>query len=94
MKAVIPDGIWPTMITPFKDNKIDYGVLENIVEWYIDKGVDGLFAVCQSSEMFFLTLEERTRLARTVKELARGRVPVIASGHISESVKEQREELF
>jgi 4-hydroxy-tetrahydrodipicolinate synthase len=93
MKAVIPDGIWPTMITPFKDNKIDYGVLENIVEWYIDKGVDGLFAVCQSSEMFFLTLEERTRLARTVKELARGRVPVIASGHISESVKEQREEL-
>jgi 4-hydroxy-tetrahydrodipicolinate synthase len=93
MKLVISDGIWPTMITPFKDNKIDYRVLENMVEWYIGKGVDGLFAVCQSSEMFFLTLEERTRLARTVTELTKGRVPVIASGHISESKKEQIEEL-
>ena len=80
MKAVIPDGIWPTMITPFKDNKIDYGVLENIVEWYIDKGVDGLFAVCQSSEMFFLTLEEEPALHEPSRSWQEAGVPVIASG--------------
>lgn len=27
--------------------------LEALVEWYIAHGVSGLFAVCQSSEMFF-----------------------------------------
>lgn len=94
MKFNIPDGVWPTMITPFtEDNRIDYGALADIVEWYIGKGVDGLFAVCQSSEMFFLTLRERVELARSVKQYVRGRIPVIASGHISDTGSEQIEEL-
>ncbi|MEE4195435.1 MAG: dihydrodipicolinate synthase family protein [Anaerolineae bacterium] len=90
----IPDGIYPTMVTPFTyDNKINYAVLEGMVEWYIDNGVHGLFAVCQSSEMFFLTLQERVHLAHTIVELARGRIAVIASGHISDSIEEQIEEI-
>ncbi|NMB95940.1 MAG: dihydrodipicolinate synthase family protein [Clostridiaceae bacterium] len=90
----IPDGVWPTMITPYtEDNKIDYNCLEELIEWYVRKGVDGLFAVCQSSEMFFLSLEERVELARFVKKVANGRIPVIASGHISESMKDQIYEL-
>ncbi|WP_420852194.1 dihydrodipicolinate synthase family protein [Paenibacillus hamazuiensis] len=89
-----PNGIWPTMITPFtRENEIDYGALERLIEWYAGKQVDGLFAVCQSSEMFFLSLEERVKLAAFVKEKAAGRVPVIASGHISDSLDEQAEEL-
>lgn len=90
----IPKGVWPTMITPFTDTgKVDYGALEQLIEWYIDQGVHGLFAVCQSSEMFYLTLEERVSLARFVTRQAAGRVPVIASGHISELFAEQVEEL-
>jgi 4-hydroxy-tetrahydrodipicolinate synthase len=90
----IPDGVWPTMITPYtKENKIDYSCLEELIEWYIRKGVDGLFAVCQSSEMFFLSLEERVELARFVKKATSGRIPVIASGHISESMNDQIYEL-
>ncbi len=94
MSYLIPDGVWPTMVTPFtEENKIDYEGLEKIIEWYIKNGVDGLFAVCQSSEMFFLSLEERVQLARFVKEKAAGRVPVIASGHVSDSIEEQIEEI-
>ena len=90
----IPDGVWPTMITPYtEDNKIDYNCLEELIEWYVRKGVDGLLAVCQSSEMFFLSLEERVELARFVKKAANGRIPVIASGHISASMEEQIYEL-
>lgn len=82
------------MITPFTEsNEIDYPALERLIDWYIDKGVDGLFAVCQSSEMFFLSLEERVELARFVKEKAAGRVPVIASGHISDDFEDQVREL-
>ncbi|MFH5181693.1 dihydrodipicolinate synthase family protein [Paenibacillus sp. TAB 01] len=94
MSMRIAEGVWPTMVTPFtEDNEIDYPALERAVEWYIGRGVDGLFAVCQSSEMFFLSLEERVQLAAFVKEKAGGRVPVIASGHISDSLEDQAEEL-
>ncbi|HHV96954.1 MAG TPA: dihydrodipicolinate synthase family protein [Clostridiaceae bacterium] len=90
----IPDGVWPTMITPYtENNKIDYDCLEELIEWYIKKCVHGLFAVCQSSEMFFLSLEERVELARFVKKTVNGRIPVIASGHISETVEDQIYEL-
>ncbi|GAB1483246.1 dihydrodipicolinate synthase family protein [Treponema sp.] len=89
----IADGVWPTMITPFqKDGSIDYPTLEKLVDWYIECGVSGLFAVCQSSEMFFLSLKERLELARSVVRFARGRVGVIASGHVAETIDDQVEE--
>ena len=89
-----PGGVWPVMLTPFtEENQVDYPALKELVEWYIENGVDGLFAVCQSSEMFKLTLEERAGIAAKVKEFAAGRVPVIASGHISDSLEEQIHEL-
>ncbi|GCL72481.1 dihydrodipicolinate synthase family protein [Paenibacillus naphthalenovorans] len=94
MKKQISAGVWPTMVTPFTtSNEIDYHALERAIEWYIQNGVDGLFAVCQSSEMFFLSLEERVKLAAFVKEKAAGRVPVIASGHISDRYEDQVTEL-
>ncbi len=94
MTNKFPNGVWPTMLTPFTDdNKVDYGALGKLVDWYIAQGVHGLFADCQSSEMFFLSLEERVDIARFVKEKANGRVPVIASGHISDSLEDQAHEL-
>lgn len=90
----IPDGIWPVMITPFTESgEIDYGAVEQLVEWYISKGVSGIFAVCQSSEMFYLSLNERTQLAAFIVKATGGRVPVVASGHVSVSLNEQIEEL-
>ena len=89
-----PGGVWPVMLAPFtRENKIDYTALGELVEWYIRNGSSGLFAVCQSTEMFYLTLEERVGYARFVKEKAAGRVPVIASGHISDSFEDQVNEI-
>ncbi|TRB21717.1 dihydrodipicolinate synthase family protein [Rhizobium rhizogenes] len=88
------EGIVPVMITPFTESgKIDYPGVARLVEWYIANGSDALFAVCQSSEMQFLSLEERVELAAFVKTAAAGRVPVIASGHVSESLEDQCAEL-
>ncbi|WP_334546035.1 dihydrodipicolinate synthase family protein [Rhizobium leguminosarum] len=87
-------GIVPVMLTPFTpDNRIDWEGLERLVEWYIANGADTLFAVCQSSEMQKLSLEERVELSKKVVSLAAGRVRVISSGHISESRDDQRAEL-
>jgi dihydrodipicolinate synthase/N-acetylneuraminate lyase len=65
MKTI--NGIVPVMLTPFTaGDRIDYPALAKLIDWYLEKGVDALFAVCQSSEMQFLSLEERVELARFV----------------------------
>lgn len=89
----IPDGVWPTLTTPYKeDGEIDYAVLERQIDWYLENGASGLFAVCQSSEMFNLSLRERLELARASVRFAGGRVPVIASGHVAPTIRDQAEE--
>ncbi len=94
MTNQFPNGVWPVMLTPFtKEGEVDYPALEKLVDWYIENGVDGLFAVCQSSEMFFLTLEERLEVAKYVLKASAGRVPVIASGHVSDSMEDQIAEI-
>lgn len=89
----IENGVWPTMITPYtEDNKIDYDAVLRIIEWYDKQGVTGIFAVCQSSEMFFLNKEERLELAKFVVENTPKHIGVIASGHVAERVEDQIEE--
>lgn len=86
----IYDGVYPTMVTPFtKDNNIDFPAVERLVNWYASKGVSGIFAVCQSSEMFFLSIEERVALVRFIRRhLPKGLV-LIASGHVADTMEEQ-----
>lgn len=92
MKVI--EGVVPVMLTPFTDdNEIDYPGLAQLIEWYVHKGVDALFAVCQSSEMQHLSLAERVALGHFVVEKTAGRVPVIVSGHISDDIPAQIEEL-
>ena len=82
------------MITPFtEDGKVDYKAVKSLVDWYIRKGADGIFAVCQSSEMFFLNNDEKRDIAKAVVEAADGRIPVVASGHTSDSFSDQLKEL-
>lgn len=85
-------GLWPVMLTPFTDEgEIDYASLERLIAWYEANGASGLFAACQSSEIFFLSLKERVELVRFVKTHAH--VPVIASGHTAWGLNDQAEEL-
>ncbi len=84
--------VWPVMITPYtQTGSLDFNALGRLIEWYEANGVDGLFAVCQSSEMFYLSLRERIALARFVKN--RAKIPVVASGHISYDLTDQIDEI-
>ena len=89
--------ILTTMITPYKtDGSIDFATAEKYVDWYYKNGLDGIFAVCQSSEIFYLSLEERVELNRRVykraKELDKNFL-VVSSGHISDTLEKQVQEL-
>lgn len=87
-----PKEVWPVVLTPFDDEgEVDYTSLERLVEWYEENGADGLFAVCQSSEVFSLSLSERIKITQTICRKAH--IPVIASGHISYGIEDQKEEL-
>ncbi len=90
---MIKNGIYPTMITPYKNGKIDYANVEKLVSFYRESGCNGIFAVCQSSEMNFLSLSERVELAKRVVEFADGKMDVVASGHCAFSLEAQAEEI-
>ena len=93
--------IFTTMITPYKKTgEIDFDMAKRYVDWYFENGLTGIFAICQSSEIFYLTLEERIALNKVVygraKELERihgRRFTVVSSGHISDTLEGQIEEL-
>lgn len=101
MKPIYNNGAYPTMITPYKkDGSVDYETAKKYVHFYHDAGCDGIFAVCQSSEIFYLSLEERILLNKTVfdtvMEIAANggrRMTVVSSGHVSDSIEKQAEEL-
>lgn len=89
--------ILTTMITPYNaDGSVDYATAEKYVDWYYKNDIDGIFAVCQSSEIFYLSLEERVELNRRVykraKELDKNFL-VVSSGHVSDTIEEQAKEL-
>ncbi len=94
---------FPTMVTPFcRDGSVDTGAVRAMVDWYYENGCGGIFASCQSSEIFFLTAKERALLTKTVVDRAdelasahpdRPRMTVVASGHVSDNFEDQIEEL-
>ncbi|MBR3843662.1 MAG: dihydrodipicolinate synthase family protein [Christensenellaceae bacterium] len=97
------NGVYPTMITPYDEKgNVDYGAVKALVEWYWEKGCEGIFASCQSSEIFRLSLKDRLGLAKTVKDTAdalaakdksREAMTIVASGHTSDDFEEQVDEL-
>ena len=87
MTGYVKNGVYPTMLTPFTDDdKIDYNAVSQLIEWYVSKGVDGIFAVCQSSEMFFLTFEERYELLNFIVHNVPKGISVVASGHVCDDI--------
>ena len=93
MKKMIPNGVYPTMLTPFTDdNKIDYAAVEALINWYAEKGVDGIFAICQSSEIFYLSFEERLELLHFVMQHTPKNISVVASGHVADALDTQIEQ--
>jgi 4-hydroxy-tetrahydrodipicolinate synthase len=94
-------GAYPTMITPYKaDGSVDLDTAAKYVRWYFQNGCAGIFAVCQSSEIAFLTVEERVALNARVYAEAKalekeyGRTfSIVSSGHVADSIEAQADEL-
>ena len=90
--CTIPGGLYPVMLTALKiDKSIDWRGMPHLVDWYLANEVNGLFAVCGSSEMYALTPTERLQLARFIVQRVNGRVPVVATGTFGGRIEAQAE---
>ena len=87
------DGIYSLMLTPYKEDlSIDYDTYEEYADWQVSQGVEHLFAVCGSSEMRELSLEERLKLAElTVKH--KGETTIVATANLEPTVEDNLEEI-
>ena len=82
-------GSIPALITPFKNGEIDKNALEDLVEWQIEEGSNGLVAVGTTGESPTLSHEEHQEVIEIIVKKSKGRVPVIAgagSNNTRESV--------
>ena len=87
---MISSGVWATMVTPFTtDDKVDYKGVDQILKFYGENQVAGAFGVCQSSEMFYLSLAERKALSAFVcTHLPKG-MQAVVSGHVADDLDHQ-----
>ncbi len=72
-------GIYTPNLVPFSDDgSINEDELRRLINWLIEKGVNGLYPNGSTGEFIRLSFEERKRVIRIVAEETRGRVPILA----------------
>jgi dihydrodipicolinate synthase/N-acetylneuraminate lyase len=91
-------GIFTPHLVPFTDKgAVNEAELRRLINWLIEKGVNGLYPNGSTGEFIRLSPEERRRIVKIVVEEARGRVPVMAGAAepnidmIIEAAKEYRD---
>ena len=84
-------GVTTAMVTPFKkDGSVDFEAIGPLVDFLVSKGVNCLYPLGTTGEMYHLTLEERKAVAEAVVKKAAGRVTVfihVGSMHQNETIE-------
>ncbi len=78
MKKTIFTGAATAIITPFKNNKIDYEQFEKLINWQIAEGIDAIVVCGTTGEASTLTDDEHRDAIKFAVDTVAGRVPVIA----------------
>lgn len=71
-------GCLVALVTPFRDGEVDYDKLQELVDWHLEQGTDGLVPCGTTGESPTLSFEEHERVIAAVVERVGGRIPVIA----------------
>ncbi|HOF09610.1 MAG TPA: 4-hydroxy-tetrahydrodipicolinate synthase [Opitutaceae bacterium] len=78
MKLRPISGTITALITPFRNQQVDYADLKKLIELQIKGGVNGFVPVGTTGESPTLDHDEHLQVIEATIEYARGRVPVIA----------------
>ncbi len=66
------------LVTPFNDdNKIDFSVVEALLEWHIASGTQGVVLAGTTGESATLSFDEKIALAKFAVKVAKGRLKIL-----------------
>src|SRR5207302_45257 len=71
-------GTFTALVTPFREDAIDFTALQNLIESQIAAGIDGIIAVGTTGESPTLTHDERKEVIRFAIQTANRRCLVLA----------------
>lgn len=72
-----PEGIYPALLTPFDENqKVNEPELRKLLDFGIDRGLDGIFPISSVGEGIHMDFDEKCRCMDIVVDQVDGRVPV------------------
>ena len=71
-------GTFTALVTPFRNDAVDFSALEKLIEAQIGAGIDGLVAVGTTGESPTLSQDEKEQIIRFVIEKANKRCVVLA----------------
>lgn len=71
-------GSMVALVTPFSDGQVDYKTLDELVDFQLESGTDGLVPVGTTGECPTLSHEEHKKVIERVVRAVNGMVPVIA----------------
>ncbi|MGA2070863.1 MAG: 4-hydroxy-tetrahydrodipicolinate synthase [Sedimentisphaerales bacterium] len=71
-------GAMTALITPFRDGQVDFETLDEIIEFQIEGGIDGIVPVGTTGECPTLSHDEHKKVIERVVKTVAGQVPVIA----------------
>ncbi len=71
-------GAFVALVTPFRDGKVDEKKYRQLIEFQIEKGIDGIVPCGCTGEAATLNAAEQKRLIKVAVETVDGRVPVVA----------------
>ncbi len=85
-------GIWPVLVTPYtSDLRIDVSGYRKMIEYHLKAGCHGIYALCLSSEMHLLNLEEQKLLVEEAVRVTAGEIPVAVTGNLGKNMEAQLE---
>lgn len=88
MKRPVFTGAATALVTPMtKEGKLNLTMLEKLVEWQIQSGIDALVPCGTTGECATLSSRERSRVIEMTVASAQGRVPVIAGAGSNDTAK-------
>ena len=71
-------GVMPALITPQADDgSVNISVLRDLIDYHIDKGVDGFYVGGSTGEGIYMPVSHRKLVTETVATHVNGRVPFI-----------------
>ena len=90
-------GSLVALVTPMEQNgDVDFNALENLIEWHIQNGSDGIVSVGTTGESATLSIDEHLDVIKHTVKFVNGRIPVIAgsgSNSTAQAIETTKESL-